>query len=169
MRNALNNALAEDNSGSEEQRSRTRCTHLRTGWARGRSCISIERLYKTYRCVHGPWVPVRINSSTGRGLTVVDKMTSSSVIIGKPVGGRVIRATRIESLPPNSEYQLFATRMFSSDPSDLWLYRETRAIWSSLSSNKKKKYRIFELRLEKQVLKIRFWKIIIEILSIIEF
>lgn len=51
-------------TGSEEQRSRTRCTHLRTGWARGRPCISIERLYKTYRCVHGPWVPAGINSST---------------------------------------------------------------------------------------------------------
>lgn len=55
-----------------------------------------------------------VNLQFGRGLTAVDKMTSSSVIIGKPVGGE--STVRLESNPPSpppSEYQLLATRIFS--------------------------------------------------------
>lgn len=86
-------------TGSEEQRSRTRCTHLRMGWARGRPCISIERLYKTYRCVHGPWVPGGINSSTAIR-TRLDGGWQNDILVRdnwKTSRRRIIRATRIES------------------------------------------------------------------------
>lgn len=79
---------------------RAQCTHLRTGWARGRPCISIERDRKTYRCIRGPGVPAGINSLTGIWVRPDGGWRNdiSSTIIGKPVGD--VSTVRLESNLP---------------------------------------------------------------------
>lgn len=85
-----------------------------------------------------------VNLQFGRGLTAVDKMTSSSVIIGKPVGGE--STVRLESNPPSPIWISIARDKDllnpSNQPSDLWLCRETRVIYNSLPIivDRRKKY-----------------------------